>query len=71
MFRWGVFFDHNKPFISGLEAFCTRHDGAPIRFVRNCCPVQGCENSRQSIDMNLVKNHIESILIDDWEKMQG
>jgi hypothetical protein len=68
MFRWGVYFDYDKPFISDLEAFCTKHEGAPMRFVRSYCPVNGCQNSRQGIDFNLVKNHIESILINEWDK---
>jgi len=70
MFRWVVYFDYEKPFISDLEAFCTKHEGAPMRFVRNCCPIYNCENSRQSIDFHMVTNHIESILIDEWDKIK-
>lgn len=70
LFRWGVYFDYDKPFISDLEAFCTKHEGAPIRFVGNSCPTYNCENHRKEINYHLVKNHIESILIDNWDKMK-
>jgi len=69
MFRWAVYFDFDKPFISDLEAFCTKHEGSPIRFVGNSCPINNCENHRHSIDFHFVKNHIESALIDNWDKL--
>lgn len=70
LFRWGVYFDHDTPFISDLNAFCTKHEGAPIRFVNKRCSIHGCENSRKQIDFHMVKNLIESDLIDRWEKMK-
>ena len=69
MFRWGVYFDYDKPFISDLEAYCTKHEGSPIRFVGNSCPLNNCENHRQNINLHFVKNHIESVLIDNWDKI--
>ena len=70
LFKWVVFFDYNVPFISDLTAFCTKHGDTPIRFIGDCCPVQGCENSRQIIDTHVVKNLIESDLIYRWEKIK-
>jgi len=69
LFRWGVFFDlGSKPFIADLEIFCTKHGSPPIRFVNNRCPYPECSNHNQEINQFLVKNHIESDLIDKWEK---
>jgi|SRR5690554_2695122 len=70
LLRWGVFFDYETPFISDLTAFCTKHGGAPIRFIHNRCPVQGCENNRIEFNEYGVKNAIESDLIDRWEKIK-
>lgn len=70
LFRWGVFFNYDTPFISDLTAFCTKHSGAPIRFIDNSCPVRDCDNHRNRIDIFQVKNIIESGLIDKWEKMK-
>jgi hypothetical protein len=70
LFKWGVFFDYETPFISDLTAFCTKHGETPIRLMGDCCPIQGCENSRQRIENCAVKNLIESDLIDRWEKIK-
>jgi hypothetical protein len=70
LFRWGVYFDYDKPFISDLDAFCTKHEGPPLRFVGRNCPIRDCDNHRINIDEYMVKNHIESDLIDRWEKMK-
>jgi hypothetical protein len=70
LFRWGVYFEYDKPFIADLEAYCTKHEGAPIRFVGNSCPMYNCENHQKDINYHLVKNHIESMLIDSWDKMK-
>jgi large-conductance mechanosensitive channel len=70
LFRWGVFFNYETPFISDLTAFCTKHPGAAIRFINNSCPLRDCENHRTRIDVYQVKNMIESGLIDKWEKMK-
>ncbi|SIN67369.1 hypothetical protein [Algoriphagus halophilus] len=70
LFKWGVFFNYDRPFISDLTAFCTKHGDTPIRFMGDSCSIQGCENSRQRIDKHAVKNLIESDLIDRWEKIK-
>ncbi|GAB4156253.1 MAG: hypothetical protein Tsb0033_06590 [Winogradskyella sp.] len=70
MFRWGVYFDYDTPFISDLTAFCTKHEGPPIRFVNDRCTLRDCENHRNRIDLHMVKNLIESDLIDRWEKIK-
>ena len=70
LFRWAVYFDYNTPFIADLESYCTKHPGVPIRFVGGRCPYYDCPNSRNRINDHLVKNHIESVLIDRWRKMK-
>lgn len=70
LFRWGVYFDYDTPFISDLTAFCTKHGETPIRFISNRCPFNDCTNSHNRIDEYAVKNFIESDLIDRWEKIK-
>lgn len=70
LLRWSVYFDYDKPFISDLDAFCKKHDGPPLRFVGRNCPRRDCDNNRINIDKYMVKNQIESDLIDRWEKMK-
>ena len=71
LLRWKVYFKTNgNPFIADLNPFCTKHDGAPIRFMHNRCPMQGCENNQSRYDEYPLKNAIESELIDKWEKMK-
>lgn len=70
LLRWGVFFDYETPFISELTPFCTKHEGAPIRFIHNRCPVQGCKNSKNQFNEFAMKNAIESDLIDKWDKIK-
>ena len=69
LYKWKVYFKSNgDPFISDLEFYCTKHDDVPIRFIRNNCPINGCENSRVRLDEYGTKNHIESIVINEWDK---
>ncbi len=70
LLRWVVYFDYDKPFISDLTAFCTKHQGPPLRFVGRNCPIRECENHRINLDEDMVKNYIESDLIDRWEKLK-
>jgi hypothetical protein len=71
LFRWEVYFDFGgQSFVSNLKAFCDKHQGPPIRFVNNRCPDLTCENNKQEINLLIVKNYIESDLIDKWKKMK-
>ena len=71
LLRWKVYFDrYGNPFIADLNPFCTKHDGPPIRFMHNRCPMQDCENNHPQYNEHAVKNAIESDLIDKWEKMK-
>ena len=68
---WGVYFDYHTPFISDLTLFCTKHDGPPLRFMNNRCPIPNCKNAKNGIDYYAVKNLIESDLIEKWEKIKN
>lgn len=69
LLRWGVYFSfEGTPFIDDLTAFCTKHQ-PPMRFVNGTCPVRDCENSKQQMNGHMLKNHVESMLIDEWEKI--
>ncbi|WP_405384100.1 hypothetical protein [Maribacter sp. LLG6340-A2] len=72
LYKWKVYFKSNgDPFIADLEFYCTKHDDIPIRFVGNNCPMNGCKNSRVRLDEFGTKNHIESIVINEWEKINS
>ncbi|MFT7283318.1 hypothetical protein [Nonlabens sp.] len=69
LLRWRVYFDsYGEPFIADLNPFCTKHNGAPIRFMQGRCPLKDCENhNNYSYDENTTRNAIESNLIDRWK----
>jgi hypothetical protein len=70
LYKWTVYFKRNgNPFITDLEIFCNKHDDVPIRFLGNKCSINGCENSRIRLDQYGAENHIESIVINEWEKL--
>jgi len=72
LYRWEVYFDMSKkPFISELDAFCLKHGETPIRFMGDRCPQNGCENHRKSFSEHIAKNHIESILLNKWDKLNS
>ena len=71
-FRWKVYFSFNgDPFISDLDAFCTKHPGPPIKLVHGRCPVSGCNNNRQPTNLLSAENYIESDLINRWDKIKS
>lgn len=68
--RWRVSFSFTgDPFISHLEFFCTKHSETPLRFINNRCPNIDCPNHKQNHDITYAKNHIESYLINEWDKL--
>jgi len=70
LFKWVVYFKSNgNPFITDLEIFCTEHGEVPIRFVENNCSINGCKNSRLNIDTYKTENHVDSIVVNEWDKM--
>lgn len=69
LFKWDVHFSYsNVPFIAELTPFCTKHGDLPIRFVNGYCPMHACANGIHRVDLTYAKNHIESILIHEYEK---
>ena len=69
--EWTVYFGSNgKPFISDLEFYCTEHGEAPLRFYGNNCSMRGCKNSGLNVNQELAKNHLESLVINEWNKIK-
>jgi len=69
--EWTTYFGSNgKPFITDLEFYCTGHGDAPLRFYGSNCSVNGCKNSRLNVSEHRVKNHIESLVINEWNKIK-
>lgn len=70
--EWTVYFgDNGKPFITDLEFYCTEHGDVPLRFYGNNCSMNGCKNSNLNVDEYRVKNHLESLVINEWNKMNN
>lgn len=71
IYRWNVYFDFGqKPHIGDLEIFCNKHGQIPIRFIGGNCSDSNCSNYNFNIDKYKLKNYIESILIEKWEKIK-
>lgn len=69
--EWTVWFGSNgKPFISDLEFFCTEHGDVPLRFYENNCSMRDCKNSRLNVNEDVIQNHIESLVINEWNKIK-
>ena len=70
LFKWIVYFKQNgTPFIADLTAFCTKHEDAPLKLINGNCPIYGCENHKIRLDSYGAKNHIESVVINKWDKL--
>lgn len=65
--RWRVVMGAGGiPYVDDIELFCTHHD-PPLRFMYGKCIVEGCNNSKKSIDDELVENDIESRVRHEWD----
>lgn len=70
LYKWNVYFKHNgTPFIADLTVFCTKHGDAPLKLVNSNCPMRDCDNNGINVDEYLTKNHIESLVLYDWDKI--
>ena len=68
LYKWDVFFNYNNtPFILNLTIFCTEHGDTPLKFIGRRCSVSNCKNYVHEVDLNKVKNIIESDLINRWD----
>jgi hypothetical protein len=68
MYKWSVYFKQNgTPFISDLTGFCTKHNDAPLRLINSNCPMTDCNNHRINLDEYRTENHIESLVINQWD----
>lgn len=70
LYKWNVYFEQNgTPFIADLTGFCTKHGKAPLKLINNKCPIRDCDNYRINLDESLAKNHIESLILNDWDEI--
>jgi len=68
--EWTVYFGMNgKPYISDLEFFCLEHGEAPIRLFGNRCSHVGCKNSILKFNEFELKNYFESLVLNEWNKL--
>ena len=76
LFKWNVYFDDSgEPFISDLSIFCTKHNDPPLKLLHNdwgslFCSYKDCKTIIESNRIPLIKNTIESHLIDQWSKIK-
>lgn len=72
MIKWNVHFSTSgKPFVSEVKCFCILHGSMPIKFLWNKCPSNNCKNSEQEINEYYIENFAESIVLDEWDKING
>ncbi|WP_333852159.1 hypothetical protein [Epilithonimonas sp.] len=72
MMKWNVHFSSmDKPFVSDVNCFCTLHGELPIKFLWNRCPVDNCKNALKTVDSSAIENFAESIVLDEWDKLNG
>ena len=70
--KWKVHFDnHEQPFVSDVNCFCTLHGNVPMKFIWNKCPNQDCKNFDKEINEYALINMAESIVLDEWDKING
>lgn len=68
--EWTVYFGSNgKPFITDLEFFCLEHGNVPIRLFNNRCSHIGCKNASLNFNTFELKNYFESLVINEWNKL--
>lgn len=71
LFKWSIYFDGNKPFITDLVVYCTNHPPVPVKFLDYTCPMNNCENNDNHINMNAAENHIQSLIDYHWDEING
>lgn len=70
LYKWRVYFKSNgEPAIIDATGFCTKHSDAPIKLINGNCPMRDCENSRIHLDEYRTENHIESLVLNEWDKI--
>lgn len=70
--EWTVSFNSNgKPFITDLEIYCMEHGDVPLRFFGNKCSTVGCKNSRLHFNEFEIINHLESYVLNEWNKLNN
>lgn len=72
MYKWRVYFKQGgMPSIIDFTGFCTKHGDAPLKLVNGNCPIRDCSNHRINLNEYLTENYIESLVIHEWELING
>lgn len=58
---------NRDPFPYNIRVFCLNHDGIPLQLMHGHCPDPTCPNHQKFFDEHLLKNSIESMLLQQWE----
>lgn len=58
----------NNPFAYNIQIFCTKHGNVPLRMIGGHCTDPTCPNAIKYFNKNIIKNNIESVLIDAQNK---
>ena len=66
IFRWRVWFDKNTPYATDIIYYCNRHS-TPLKFGRNGCIDNDCENNDLVMNKNTTKLAIESMLQHEYD----
>lgn len=61
----------SNPFAYNIQIFCIKHGRIPIRMMNGRCVNAGCPNADKYYDKYVIKNNIESVLIDAKNKIYG
>lgn len=59
---------NNNPFAYNIQIFCTKHGNVPLRMIGGHCTDPTCPNAIKYFNKNIIKNNIESVLIDAQNK---
>ena len=61
---------NNDPFPYNIRMFCLNHGSHPLQLMHGHCSAPNCPNNQYHFDENILKNEIESRLLQRWEKLK-
>ncbi|WP_353087103.1 hypothetical protein [Flavobacterium sp.] len=70
LFKWTVWFDHDRPRATDIECYCTKHP-IPLKLDFDGCTDSRCENAGKSINFDRLELNIESNLEHKYDIIKG
>ena len=67
---WDVGMDsiyNHDPFPYNIRVFCLNHNDLPLQMMNGHCPDPNCPNNQKFFHKHILKNSIESMLLQQWE----